>query len=80
LINKETKESKVAGITTKKITTPEGIAAYNLLKELAEDKEERVSSLARTEIERVNTRLKEKEAAIDERITKQSQPQVSPEA
>jgi len=78
LINKETKESKVAGITTKKITTPEGIVAYDLLKELTADREKEVQILAKNEIERVNARLKEKEAAIDERILKQAEAKEPP--
>jgi hypothetical protein len=71
LINKETNQSRVNGITTKKIETSEGIAAYSLLEKLTEDSQEEVKDLAKKLIEDVNARLKEKEAAIDERISKQ---------
>jgi hypothetical protein len=72
LINKETKQSKVAGITTKKIETSEGIAAYSLLEELTRDSQNEVKELAEKLLGDVETELKEKEAALDARITKQA--------
>jgi len=77
LVNKQTNESKVAGITTKKISTTEGVAAYALLEELAADSDQTVKDLAKNEIEKVQRRLKEKEAAIDERISKQPKEQTT---
>jgi hypothetical protein len=71
LFNKETKESRVVGITTRKITRPEGIEAYNLLKELSKDEEENVRTFAERELERIDSILKDKEAEIDERVSKQ---------
>jgi hypothetical protein len=75
LINKQTNESKVVGMTTKKISAPEGIATYGLLDELATDVDQTVKDLAKNEIEKVQRRLKEKEASIDERISKQPKEQ-----
>ena len=77
LINKETNQSKVAGITTKKIQQSEGVAAYDLLEQLTRDSEKDVKDLAQALLDKVNDRLNEKEAKLDERISKQTKPDES---
>jgi hypothetical protein len=71
LINKTTNQSKVGEITSKKIETSKGIAAYGLLEELEHDSQKEVKELAAKLFEKVKAKLKEKEAAIDKRISKQ---------
>ena len=72
LINKETKETKITGISTKRIETPEGDRAYKLLEELSRDRNEEVQILANKVLNRVNIRLKEKEERIKKTIEMQS--------
>jgi len=67
LINRETKETKVAGISSKMIETPEGVKAYEFLEGLTNDENDAVKNLAVGALKDVNRRLKEKEERITER-------------
>lgn len=68
LINKETKETKVAGISSKMIETPEGVKAYELLEGLTNDEKDEVKKLAVRALKDVNRRLEIKEKRIAERV------------
>lgn len=66
LVNKETGETRIGAISSKKVERAEGVKAYELLRRLTEDEKEEVRTRAQEVLVSINSRLKEKEKRIDE--------------
>jgi hypothetical protein len=66
LVNKETGETKIGAIHSKKVEHAEGVKAYELLRRLTVDENEEVRTQAQKILVGVDSRLKEKEKRIDE--------------
>jgi len=76
--NKETNESKIKNITSKKVENEESVMAYKLLEELSHDTDDEVKQFAQHTLARVSLKLVEKEIKLQRRLIEKTQRDLRP--